>query len=182
MDEEKLEEANSRDAMAWTYLKKSTRLNLEAQIREKKDSIRVTHHGQFVSKSVNTNLLTTLFSQLEKVFFRNQEDTALTKWETDLLGSFLEVHMDEFLDLTREGNRDYKKNERNVIKALFAIDQPRKSYKELSEYYKIGESTIRSIKERAIKRLKSEESKRKIAEFLHEYRISTMADTENYRK
>ena len=56
------------------------------------------------------------------------------------------------------------------------------TYKELSDYHKVGQSTIRSVKERAIKRLQSEESKVKIADFLHEYRINTKADTEKYRK
>ena len=166
----------------WTFLKKSTVLNLESQIRAKKDGIRVTDWGQFKSKSLNTNLLTTLFSQLEKVFFRNQEDVALSSWEADLTGSFLEVHMDEHLDLTRNGKRDLRKNERQIVKALYGIDQPRQTYKELSDKYQISQSTIRSVRERAIKRLQSEESKTEIAYFLHEYRIKTKADTEMYRK
>ena len=175
-------EESERGAAAWTYIKKSMILNYEAQIREKKDGVRITHHAQFVSKSVNTNLVTTLFSQLEKVFFRNQEDVALTKWETDLVGAFLEVHMDDYLDLTRDGNRDFKKNEREVVKALYGIDRPVQTYKELSDYYGISQSTIRSVKERAIKRLQKEESREIIADFLHEYRIKTQADTEKYKK
>ena len=164
----------------WSYLKKTTILNFERQIRGKKDGVRVPERALF-ENSVNTNLLTTLFSQLEKVFFRNQEDVALTKYETDLVGMFLEVHMDEHLDLTRKGNRDLKKNERDVIKSLYGIDRPRMTYAEVSEYYKVGQSTIRSVKERAVKRLQTEESKREIANFLHEYRINTQADTEKYR-
>ena len=168
-------------AILWGFLKKSTILNFEKSIRGKKDGIRVPERVLF-SGGANTNLLTTLFSQLEKVFFRNQEDVALTKWETDLTGAFLEVHMDEYLDLTRTGKRDLFKREREIIKALYGIDRPKLSYKEVSEQYEISQSTIRSVKERAIKRLQTEESKEKIAYFLHEYRINTKADTEKYRK
>ena len=115
------------------------------------------------------------------MFSNNAQEVSTTPWETELIGMFLEVHMDEYLDKTRNGNRDLKKNERAVMKALYAIDQPRNTYKELSDYYGIGQSTIRKIKERAIKRLQSEESKKEIANFLHEYRINTQADTEKYR-
>ena len=175
-------EDGERGAAIWTYLKKTTTLNFEIQIREKKDGVRVNQYQTFKNGGVNTNLLTSLFSQLEKVFANNEEEVSLTKWETDLVGAFLEVHMDEYLDLTRDGNRDFKKNERAILKALYGIDQPIMTYKELSEYYDISQSTIRSVKERAVKRLRSEESKEKIANFLHEYRINTKADTEKYRK
>lgn len=170
-----------RGAAIWTYIKKTTALNFEQAVRGKKDGIRVTHHAQFVSKSTNMNLLTSLFGGLETRFANNVMEVGLTKWETDLVGYFLEVHMDEYLDLTRDGNRDFKKNERAIVKALYGIDQSKMTYKEISEYYGVGQSTIRSVKERAIKRLQSEESKEKIANFLHEYRISTQADTEKYR-
>ncbi len=167
-------------AAVWSYLKKSTILNFEKQIRGKKDSIRVPE--RVYNQGVNTNLLTTLFSQLDKVFFRNQEDVAMTKWETELAGAFLEVHMDDYLDLTRTGKRDLKKQEREIVKSIYGIDRPRLSYKEVSEQYRISQSTIRKVKERAIKRLQCDDSKEKIADFLHEYRISTKADTEKYRK
>ena len=173
---------SERGGMIWSFLKKSTILNLERQLRDKKDGVRVTEWALFNSQSVNTNLLTTLFSQIEKVFFRNQEDVALTKYETDLVGYFLEVHMDDYLDLTRSGKRDIKKNERAILKGLYGIDQPVMTYKELSDFYQISQSTIRKIKERAINRLQNEESKEIIANFLHEYRIGTQADTEKYRK
>ena len=184
LDWNKIGEAHEREqgAVIWGFLKKSTVLNLERQLRNQKDGVRIPEHQLFKTKSINTNLVTTLFSQLDKVFFKNQEDVALTSWETDLTGAFLEVHMDEYLDLTRDGNRDFKKNERVIIKALFGIDQPVQTYKELSEHYGISQSTIRKVKERAIKRLKVEESKEKIADFLHEYRIKTQADTEKFKK
>ena len=173
---------SERGAMIWSFLKKSTILNLEQQLRGKKDGIRVTEWGLFKSESVNTNMITKLFNQLDRLFFRNQEDISLTSYETDLINAFMDVHMDEYLDLTRDGNRDLRKNERAVLKSLYGLELPLKTYKELSEHYRISQSTLRSIKERAIKRLQSEESKEIIANFLHEYRIGTQADTEKYRK
>ena len=164
-------------AEIWAYLKKSTILNFEAQVRGKKDGIRITHHAQFVAnKLAETNMLTKLFSRLEEVFSNNVAEVSISKYDTDLTGYFLEVHMDEVLDLTREGNRDYKKNEREVIKFLYGIDCVQKTYKELSEQYGIPEATLRQVKKRALNRLKSFESKQKIAHFLHEYRISTKAN------
>ena len=164
-------------AEIWAYLKKSTILNFEAQVRGKKDGIRITHHAQFVANQlVETNMLTKLFSRLEQAFSNNVMEVAVSKYDTELTGYFLEVHMDEVLDLTREGNRDYKKNEREVIKFLYGIDCVQKTYKELSEQYGIQEATLRQVKKRALNRLKSLESKQKIAHFLHEYRISTKAN------
>ena len=97
-------------AAIWAYLKKSTILNFEAQIRAKKDGIRVTHHGQFVAnKLAETNFFTKLFSRLEVAFSNNVMEVSESKWDTDLTGYFLEVHMDEVLDLTRTGKRDLKR-------------------------------------------------------------------------
>ncbi|MGI9548838.1 MAG: sigma factor-like helix-turn-helix DNA-binding protein [Bdellovibrionales bacterium] len=171
-----------KGAIVWSYLKKSTLLNFERQLRNKKDGIRIPERQLFNSDSINTNVLTQLFSQIDRVFFHNQEEVALTKWETDLIGAFMDVHMDKYLDLTRNGNRDLKKNERAVLKALYGLDEVRMSYKDISDHYKVSQSTIRSVKERAIKRLKTRESIEEIADFLHEYRINTQADTEKYRK
>ena len=157
----------------WSYLKKSTVLNYERQLRGKKDGIKVPERA---FNDANTNFLTKMFGSLEQAFSNNVTEVATSKWDTDLIGYFLEVHMDEVLDLTRTGKRDVKKNERNIIKALYGIDQVKLSYAEIAEYYGVSQSTIRSIKERAIKRLQSHESKQKIAHFLHEYRINTGAN------
>ncbi len=177
-----------RGAAIWSYLKSSTAKNLEYQIREVKDGIRVPEREYSLradspnkTAPAEYNFITKLFGSLEAVFSNNVEEVATSKWDTDLTGYFLEVHMDEFLDLTRGGKRDLMKNEREVLKALYGIDQVKMTYKEVSDYYQISESTIRSVKERAIKRLKSPESKELIASFLHEYRIKTSADIEKYK-
>ena len=169
---------NERGALIWSFLKKSTILNLEYQLRNKKDGVRITQYQTFKDGGVNTNLITTLFSQLEKVFFRNQEDVALTAWETDLTGAFLEVHMDEFLDLKKSGGRNFKGIEREVLKRTYGIDGVKLTQKEISEKYNISHSTIRVIKNRALNKLKKKESKILIAEFLKEYRIKTKANYE----
>ena len=165
----------------WSYLKKTTILNFEKSIRGKKDSIRMPERVYFADGN-NVNVITSIFGNLEEVFRNNVEEVATSKWETDLVGSFMDVHMDDYLDLTREGNRDLRKNERSIVKMIFGLDGPKMSYREIADYYKISQSTIRSVKERAIKRLQEEESKEKIADFLHEYRVGTQADIENYKK
>ena len=169
-------------AELWAYLKKSTLLNIERQLRFKKDGVRIPDRQLFISKSVNTNVLTQLFSQIDKVFFNNQEEVALTSYETDLIGAFLDVHFDEYLDLRADGSRNLRGIERIVLKELYGLDTIKYTYSELSDKYRTSQSTLRKVKERAIKKLKSEESLNKIADFLHEYRINTQADTEKYRK
>jgi len=178
-DENKFENDGAR---VWSFLKKTTVLNFERQIRTVKDGIRVPERANFESNSINTNFLTKMFSQLEKVFFRNQEDVALTKWETDLVGAYLDVHFDEYLDLKKSGERNFKGIERILIKEFYGLDAPRKTSKELAQSLKISPSTVDVVRKRALDKLKSEESKEKIADFLHEYRIGTKADTEKYRK
>ena len=180
---------SEKGALIWGFLKKSTSQKLETNIRASKDGIRVPDREMFLradspnkKESANFDMVTKLFGSLEVAFANNVEDLATSKWDTDLTGYFLEVHMDEYLDLTRGGKRDLHKNERDVIKALYGIDQVRMTYKELSDYYKVSESTIRKVKERAIKRLQSVSSKEKIAHFLHEYRIKTSSDIEKYKK
>lgn len=164
----------------WNYLKKTTILNFERSIRGLKDGVRIPE--RFYFENENLNSITALFSQIETVFSNNVEEVSLTEWETDLVGAFMDVHMDDYLDLTRMGNRDLKKNERAILKALYGLDQPRMTYAELEDYYKVSQSTIRKVKQRAIERLQTEESKEEIAVFLHEYCINTQADTEKYRK
>ena len=171
-------EADSKGAMVWTFIKKTMILNFERNIRQQKDGVRIPEYMQIGTE----NLVTKLFSQLEKVFFRNQEDVALTAWETDLTGAFLEVHMDEYLDLKKSGGRNFKGIEREIIKRTYGIDGVKLTLKEISEIYNVSHSTIRVIKNRALNKLKDEESKRIIADFLHEYRIKTQADTEKFRK
>ena len=173
---------NNPGGELWSYLKKSTALNLERQLRFKKDGIRIPEREHFKTRSKNVNMISKLFSQIDKIFFTNQEDVALTAWETDLVGAFLEVHMDDYLDLTRGGNRNLRGIEREVIKRLFGLDGVRLTYQELSDRYKVTPSTLRKVKERALKKLQEEDSSRIIADFLHEYRIKTQADTEKFKK
>ena len=177
------DEVNGEGAVLWGFLKKSTILKYETNVRAGKDGIRVPDRVMFAradspkkSTGVEYDMVTKLFSRLEQAFSNNVIEVATSKYDTDLTGYFLEVHMDEVLDLTREGNRDYKKNERDIVRQLYGIDCVQKTYKELSEQYQIPEATLRQVKKRALNRLKSFDSKQKIAHFLHEYRISTKAN------
>ena len=164
------------DAAAWSYIKKTTMMNLSISIRDKKDGMRVTQWGLFQSKKNegnNMQSITSLFHKLDEMFMKNYEDVVTSKWETDLLGYFLEVHMDEYLDLTFKGERNLKGTERTILRGLFGIDEEIKTYQELAEMLNISQSTLRSVKQRAIEKLKSNESLEKIANFTKEYRITT---------
>ena len=172
---------NGEAAILWGFLKKSTILNLERQLRDKKDGIRIPEWALF-SGDMNTNFLTKLFSRLEVAFSNNVMEVAESKWDTDLTGYFLEVHMDEVLDLKKSGERNLKGIERLIVRDSYGIDTVKKSSKELAEKFKISPSTIDVVRKRALDKLRTNESKQKIAHFLHEYRIKTGADIGYRRK
>lgn len=171
-------EAHNKGGMIWGFIKKTTILNFERALRQGKDGVRIPEYAQ----PENVNILTNTFGKLEEIFSKNIEEVSMTRWEADLVGAFMDVHMDDHLDLTRYGNRDLKKSERAILKSLYGLDEPRKTYAELSEYYGIPQPTIRQIKKRAIKRLQSEKSKEEIADFLIGYSVRTQADIEKYKK
>ena len=68
------------------------------------------------------------------------------------------------------------------MRNFYGLDGKRMSSKEIGDYFNISESTVGVIKKRALGKLKTKESEEIIANFLHEYRIKTKADTEKYRK
>ena len=111
-----------RGAVIWGFLKKSTILNLDKSIRQKKDGIRIPERVMFENENPNFRLLTSLFARMEVAFTNNIEEVAMTRYETDLVGAFLEVHMDEFLDLKKGGERNYKGIERELLKRVYGID------------------------------------------------------------
>ena len=165
---------------AWSFIKKTAILNFERGIRGVKDGIRTPDRAYFESR--NTNILTNIFGNLEEVFRDNVEEVALTKWETDLVGAFMDVKMDDVLDLKANGSRNLKGIERDVLKLSFGLDTPRIPLKQIASIYRVSESTVRVIKNRALNKLKDEKSKEEIADFLFEYRINTQADAEKFRK
>ena len=175
-----INKSDNPEAELWSYLKKRTIFRVQSAIWEKKDGMRLTDYAIKKAKkelnSDNMKVITSLFSQLEVVFFNNQEDTAITKYETDLLGYFLESHMDDFLDLNFKGKRNPKGIERELVMQFYGIDGIRKSYKELSDTYKISASTIGVVIKRAITKLQCDDSKNIIANFCREYSIRTNAN------
>ena len=180
----KINNSTNPEASLWSFLKKSTILRLQRGIYEKKDGIRITERA--ISNAVkegtikDMNGITTLFNKLDHIFFRNQEDTALTKYETDLLGYFLDVHLDEFLDLNFKGDRNWNGIERYLVKSFYGMEEVRKSGKELAEEFKISQSTIRSLIQRALNKLRSKESMELISNFCREYFISTNSLAREY--
>ena len=137
---------NERGAVIWSFLKKSTALNLNKSLRQKKDGVRVPERIMFETDNANLELVTSLFGHLERVFSNNAQEVAMTPWEQELTGLFLESHMDDVLDLKKNGTRNLKGIERHTIKAFFGIDQPRQTLRELGKYYGINESTVRVLK------------------------------------
>ena len=184
VDWKKINKSTNPEAELWAYLKKKTIYDINIAIRSKKDGVKLTQWALFQGKEAkegkNVQFITTLFNKLDHIFFRNQEDTALTKYETDLLGYFLDVHLDEFLDLNFKGERNWNGVERYLLKSFYGLEEVRKSQKELAEELNLSNSTIRVIIKRAITKLRSKESMDLIANFCHEYFISTNSLAREY--
>ena len=180
VDWKRIERSNNPEAELWSYLKKGTINKLQQELYKVKDGIRVTEYAIRKAKEEdnisNMNVITSLFNKLDVLFFRNQEDTALTKYQTDLLGYFLESKMDDYLDIKADGTRNYKGIEREVISMFFGIDSQTKTLKEIGEIYKKDASTMRKVKQRALIKLKNDDLKIDLIEFCKEYSINTQAD------
>ena len=155
----------------WGFLKGSTILNLEAQIREVKDGVRIPE-WEYKSDSKNvkenggviSNHLTQLFNKMDVIFAEHTYSGDIPNYQNELLGYFLddviETEIPKFIG-------------RDVIKGLFGLeDDGVKSYQELSDYYLKGQSTIRTVKQRALDKLKEPHVKKAIAQFLWEYKIN----------
>ena len=174
-----------RQPFLWGWIKKTVSRRIQDNILALKDGMRIPHRELYYDsykdrkqtrEGGNLHNITSLFSQLEVVFFRNQEDTAVTKYETDLLGYFLESHMDDYLDFNFKGERNPKGIERMVMSSYYGIDNIRMTAKEIAETFKVSESTIKNVVKRAQKKLRCDESRELISEFCKEYSINTQAD------
>ena len=170
---------DEKGAIVWGFLKGSTIQKFEERVRESKDGIKVPRRETFDYKDspnkiggVNTNYLTKTFSQLDKIFFTNQEQSALTNAEQDLMGLFLEVQMDKYLDVKKNGEVNPKGIERDVLKRLFGIDCAEEGYSTLEEDYKKSVTTLAKVKQRALDKLRTEECRLEIAEFAYSYKMS----------
>ena len=182
VDWKQINKSEEPEAELWSYLKKRTILDTNIAIRNNKDGMRITQWAMYQGKdsedfkNANINTITSLFNKMDVLFFRNQEDTAVTKWETDLLGYFLESKMDDYLDVKADGTRNYKGIEREVVSRFFGIDSPTETLKEIGESYEKDASTMRKVKQRALEKLKNDNLKMELTEFCKEYSINTQAD------
>ena len=178
---DKLEEIvePERQAVLWGFLKGSTILNLENQIREVKDGIKVPKREMFLNSdspdkkgAAISNHLTQLFDKMEVVFSEKVQDGHIPNYQNELLGYFLDEVIEA--EIPKHIGKD-------VLRCLFGLDDELKTYSELGEFYKVGQSTIRTVKQRALDRLKKPLVKTVIARFLDEYRIRVNGlDLEGY--
>ena len=157
----------------WGFLKGSTMQNLDRQIREVKDGIKVPEWDTFsASKSVkenggvNTNHLTQLFNKMDVIFAEEKYNGDIPNYQNELLGYFI----DDVIEGEFPGVKNVIK--KDVLRGLFGLEDELMTYKDLGEYYQKSQSTVRKVKERALDVLRQEHVKRNIAQFLWEYKIS----------
>ncbi len=149
----------------WTYIKKTTLLNMERSLRGSRFVVRIPEHVGAVDNP------TTLFGRIDKVFGEKADEDANAGWWNDFLGSKLEDIIGDTLD---------KPFHQQLIKAFFGIDEAQMSYKELSETFRMPESTVRKVKQRVLAKLQTPEVMMEIAEFMREYKIETDSAATEY--
>ena len=175
---DEINESTNPEASLWAFLKKSANLNLNRQIREVKDGIKIPEH--IVNTTKELRVFTSLFHKLDEMWLQTADDIGMPNYEAELLGFFLDSHFDEFLDKKASGERSLKGIERDIIKKLFGIESELGTYAELADYYEISNSSLRKVKSRALEKLKSPLSMRIIADFVQEYKIATSSNADNY--
>ena len=165
-----------REKMLWGFLKNSTVLRLSRHLRENKDGMKITDHSIFEKqKGTKIKGITSLFSRLDKVLFDHEASMSLTKYENDLIGDILEEVMDDVLDKKPDGTPKKGGIEKFVLMNFLGIDG-HMTYKEMANYFGVSEKSLRNVKNRALTKLRSDESKRRIATFIQQYKIDTNAD------
>ena len=164
----------------WGHLKKTVEIRLGDRIREFKDGVKVPHYELWYESQKKNGVggamfdaMTGLFPQLKlelELSYKVEEETS---WNNYRLVEKLQAHFREFI-----------KNDKYifVLERSMGIDGDKMSSKEISE--KLGTSTnnVDKIRSRAIKKLKSDESKRKLAFVLDGALIETGANIAEFLK
>ena len=186
IDWKKINKANpeDRDKVLWGYLKGTTMLNMNIQIRNNKDGMRITQHGLFASKesqdkNKNVKAITSLFFNVDQVFKNAEDDMGASKYETDLIGGLLEELMDEVLDKKSSGEPKDGGIEKFVLMNVMGIDG-HMTYDELSNHFGVSKQSLMSVKKRALKKLREPKVMLRISEFMNEYGIETNSDARNF--
>ena len=157
------------DGARWSYIKNSTILNLEMAIRASKDGVRVPEwdykSASKAGKEAKGNIanhLTQLFNKME-VIFSEMTDTDITSYESEVLGFFLDDMINHAIP---------KQIGRDVVRGIHGMDDNFDTYGKLSEYYRKSQSTIRSVKERAISKLREPLIKEHILDFIQSNKLN----------
>lgn len=168
-----------RRAAIWGFLKKNIELDFNRKIRYVKDGIKVPVREQFEysdTKDTTTALfdaITGLFPQLKLEMETAHVQEEDTSWNNHKLIEVLQSHF-----------RKHVKNDKQIfiLERSLGIDGPRLSTKAIAERLNTSESSVKVTKNRALKKLKNEESKRDLAFSLDGYLVETGADILKYLK
>ena len=168
---DKIRAASNPDAMLWGYLKRSTIMNLNIAIRQQKDGIRMP---EWYIKEYNVYKgITSLFESIEDVGSMKAEAPNMSKYEQEVLRWAINDLMGKYLDIKKDGSRDEKGIEREIIKNVFGIYDDSMTYKEMASYYGVSEASLKMAKMRAIKKLKNPGFEMEIRDILDQYKIVT---------
>ena len=151
-------------AVIWSYVKKSVVLKVINEIDLVKDGVRSVREGDpsrqisIKGETAEQNFITELFPDFFDEQFLLYHDNTDTMWDIIQLGIGLDEAMDRTLNF----------DESKLVKLFYGIDQEKKSYKELSKIFRKNSTSIRKTKQRAIEKLKNEET-RKIIQLYYDF-------------
>ena len=168
---DKIRAASNPDAMLWGYLKRSTIMNLNIAIRQQKDGIRMPEW--YIKEHNVYKGITSLFPTLDEQMSNKAEAPNISKYEQEVLKWAINDLMGKYLDLKKNGSRDEKSIEREVIKNVFGIYEDSMSYKEMAEYFDVAEASLRKVKQRALAKLSNPGFEMEIRDILDQYKITT---------
>lgn len=164
-DWNKIKNADSPGAMLWSYVRRTTNLNLARAIRELKDGMRIPEWFYLENKNVKT--ITSLFEVLGENLTSIENSVSISKYDKELLNSALRNYMSLYLN----------DKEIDVLVNFFGLNSESMSYNEMADFYGVSSASLRKTKERAINKLiDSNEFREEMDYFIKSYRIDAQAN------
>lgn len=167
-------------AALWGHIKKTVEIRIGDRIREFKDGVKVPHYELWYESQKKNgaggamfDAMTGLFPQLKLEMEMAFKVDSETSWNNHRLTERLQQHF-----------RKYIRNDKQIfiLEKSMGIDGSKLSTREIAEQLDTSESSVKVTKNRALKKLKSEESKRELAFVLNGDMIETGANILEYVK
>ena len=158
IDWERIHNSGNPDAELWSFLKRRIKGSIRREIDNNGAFIKIPRRDiENCRKNLNATdkILVNLFPQFFDAQFPNMIEE-ITPWDQLELADVIDDYMIKTIK-----NADH----REIVKAMYGIDIQKRSVKELAEKYRMSEISIKKIRERTIKKLRTEEFEKIIENF-----------------